>query len=773
MAGAAVRGNATAIPTSTGGGVRYPDAAYDAVNNVFLAVTGKDKVQGRFLSAGGALLAGPLGGTFNLTSATGYQQAPRAHCGEGVCLVVWHEGDSGTTPMARLVSYTDGFLSSPFALGPKGSMWEMGAGIAYASAVNQFLVAWHGNYGSGNNIWIARVSTAGKLVNNLALTNTSAYEREPSVAYNAASGEFVVVYAGTTKVNGIETAYVRAQRVKDGAALGGPIQLDSAKASYISWAEYNPTTQSVLATWSRGGTRIYGRAISAAGSIGSLLTLSTSYGAYDALDVSYNPVTQSFLLVTHGSTVEDVGIELSSSYAPSPAFVLTANGGTGNFNPRVASSTASATWMAVTAKSFASLVAQYATGTAGSGGGGGGGGGGSASNPVQITSLTSNLTPPFVAGNAVTFTVGATGGTGTLQYAFWLQDPSNQWVLARSYSSSNTFTWTPQDVDAGTRNLQVWVRSSDSSADFDTWQALGAFKVTSPTPGIKSFAANRSFPSPIGTPITWTVDARGGTGPLEYAFYRYNNSSNTWTKVAEYSNDNTYTWTPPVSGTFLIQAWVRTVGSSADYQTYASTGNFIISGGTPDLISVTSNKSFPVSPGTPVTFAATSTGSGTREYAFWLYNQNSRTWTLARPYSTNNQFTWSAVLGTYNVQVWVRNVGSSADYQDWQNTPAFTVMNAPPKYLGMTWSVPLPAKANSAITFRIQASGSSPLEYQFWLYNAGTDTWKSLCGSYMSSNTCTWIAKAGTYRLQGWVRNQSSSSSYDDWGQTGTFQITN
>ena len=56
MAMGAVRGTATTVPTSTGGGVRYPDAAYDAVNNVFLAVTGKKKVQGRFLSASGALL---------------------------------------------------------------------------------------------------------------------------------------------------------------------------------------------------------------------------------------------------------------------------------------------------------------------------------------------------------------------------------------------------------------------------------------------------------------------------------------------------------------------------------------------------------------------------------------------------------------------------------------------------------------------------------------------------------------------------------------------
>ncbi len=56
---------------------------------------------------------------------------------------------------------------------------------------------------------------------NLALTNTIAYEREPSVAYNPASGEFIVVYSGTEKVNGVEIGLRGAQRVKDGARARG------------------------------------------------------------------------------------------------------------------------------------------------------------------------------------------------------------------------------------------------------------------------------------------------------------------------------------------------------------------------------------------------------------------------------------------------------------------------------------------------------------------------------------------------------------------------
>ena len=56
-------------------------------------------------------------------------------------------------------------------------------------------------------------------------------------------------------------------------------------------------------------------------------------------------------------------------------------------------------------------------------------------------------------------------------------------------------------------------------------------------------------------------------------------------------------------------------------------------------------------------------GSGTPEYQFWLYNGT--TWS-STPYSTTNTWTWETLglpTGTYSVQVWARNVGSSAAYE--------------------------------------------------------------------------------------------------------------
>jgi hypothetical protein len=345
--------------------VRYPDVAYEPSADVYLAVTGAGgSIKGRWVSSAGAALGAP----FDIGVSAAYKQTPAVQCGgAGICLVVWHETSGNLTiPTARLLTYSGGFITGQFAIGPVGSSWEMTPGIAYSSASQEFLVTWQGDYPGSNNVWLARINLAGQLLASFPLTTGAAYERYPSVGYNPASGEFVIAYEGMSG----NVSYTAAQRFANGAAIGGPLILDTAAAEYISNVEYNAQRQSMLVTWVRGTNIIYGREIAANGAVTSgLLTLSSGYGSYDALDAAYNPVSHSFLFVTHGS-LEDVGIEVSSTYAPWPAFTLTGFGGSGNFNPRIASSGVAASWFAVTATSFTALNGQFANSIQGVGDGG-------------------------------------------------------------------------------------------------------------------------------------------------------------------------------------------------------------------------------------------------------------------------------------------------------------------------------------------------------------------------------------------------------------------
>jgi hypothetical protein len=89
----------------------------------------------------------------------------------------------------------------------------------------------------------------------------------------------------------------------------------------------------------------------------------------------------------------------------------------------------------------------------------------------------------------------------------------------------------------------------------------------------------------------------------------------------------------------------------------------------------------PASPqiiGTPVTFTASgSGGSGVYEYRFLLKPSTSSTWATVRNYSTSETWAWDTcglAAGTYNVQVRVRNAGSTAIYEALE-TSDYTLKN--------------------------------------------------------------------------------------------------
>jgi hypothetical protein len=94
-----------------------------------------------------------------------------------------------------------------------------------------------------------------------------------------------------------------------------------------------------------------------------------------------------------------------------------------------------------------------------------------------------------------------------------------------------------------------------------------------------SINSNYTLPAPSGSTIVWTAIGSGGTaGPLQYRFWRFNQATGVWSMVQDYSSSNTFSWTPDPSesGTYALQAWVRSAGSSAQYEGWAGTGFFSV-----------------------------------------------------------------------------------------------------------------------------------------------------------------------------------------------------
>lgn len=340
--GASLAGTTQTIAPVTGTApVRWPAIAYDSGR--YLAISGAGKVTGQFIGDDGAL----IGASFAINAGTNLAQAPRVTAAGGRFFVTWHETvGSATRIRGRFV--TTAPIGDDFDVSPLGTNWEMGAASAFNG--KELLVAWQ----NGATAVVAQRVGDAAIGAPIPIDTTGRYQRDPTVA--ALGSDFVVVYATCVAD---KNCSVEAQRVRDGALVGERIVLDTAiAAGYVPEAATNKIGD-VLVTWYRltgGAGAIHARLIHADGTLGPTSVVLAG-GSYDANGVAYNPVSDTYLVVTHGTTNQDLAIELAPIGAPLGSLMFGAMTG-GNFNPRVAANNTRPEFVAVAAAEFKTMAAQ-------------------------------------------------------------------------------------------------------------------------------------------------------------------------------------------------------------------------------------------------------------------------------------------------------------------------------------------------------------------------------------------------------------------------------
>ena len=287
--------------------------------------------------------------------------------------------------------------------------------------------------------------------------------------------------------------------------------------------------------------------------------------------------------------------------------------------------------------------------------------------PVSSVTLDADKTSPapLATVGTVQWTATASGGSGSSEYQFWLRGPSGPWAMVQAYGPDNTFDWTPPS--AGNWLLAVRARNQGSPAalEADTarfFQVINEAPVT-PVTSV-SLSANKTSPASLATvgTVQWTATASGGSGSSEYQFW-LRDPSGTWAMVQAYGPDNTFGWTPPSAGNWLVAVRARNQGSPAVLE--ADTARFfqVINEAPVTSVSLSANKTSPASLATVGTVQWTATasgGSGSSEYQFWLRNP-SGTWAMVQAYGPDNTFDWTPPsAGNWLVAVRARNQGSPA-----------------------------------------------------------------------------------------------------------------
>ena len=88
--------------------------------------------------------------------------------------------------------------------------------------------------------------------------------------------------------------------------------------------------------------------------------------------------------------------------------------------------------------------------------------------PVTVTSLIANMISPQPRGTSVYWATQVVGGSGALEYKFWMYSASSgRWFVVQQYGSSNSVSW-PM-ATPGTYWVQVWVRTVGSGAEYEAW----------------------------------------------------------------------------------------------------------------------------------------------------------------------------------------------------------------------------------------------------------------------------------------------------------------
>src|SRR6266571_3618382 len=254
---------------------------------------------------------------------------------------------------------------------------------------------------------------------------------------------------------------------------------------------------------------------------------------------------------------------------------------------------------------------------------------------VTITSPPPPLSASFTfspsspqAGQQVTFTASATGGTVPYSYTWNFGDGST----GTGVSASHTYT------AAGTFNVVLTVRDSGSPQQTTSYQQ--PVSVTSPPPALTaSFTYSPSSPQ-VGQTVSFTGSASGGTSPYSYSWSLGDGSTGTGSSATHaYSS----------TGSFPVVLTVK--DSSSPQQTTTTQQSITVSSAPPVL-----SGSFSYSPSSPqagqqITFTAGATG-GTTPYTFsWSFGDGST--------GTGSSVTHAfSSAGSYTVTLTVRDSGS-------------------------------------------------------------------------------------------------------------------
>jgi hypothetical protein len=224
-------------------------------------------------------------------------------------------------PVAAARSGARDVVGAAFRVSPKAATGnESDVRVAYSASADRFLAVWCDSRGTGDprEIYGRLLAGDGRRLRGMHISDPAAtgWEQYPAVATNAATGEFLVVWQDSRNPDPLDPLesdiygrLVSAAGVPVGDGL--PIATGVGEARNPAVA-YNPATGGYLVVWQLwmpGSRNVYGRSLDAAGApTGDAFLISANSNTTGSVEVAYSTATTRFLVVWARWKSGDYGI---------------------------------------------------------------------------------------------------------------------------------------------------------------------------------------------------------------------------------------------------------------------------------------------------------------------------------------------------------------------------------------------------------------------------------------------------------------------------------
>jgi hypothetical protein len=416
----------------------------------------------------------------------------------------------------------------------------------------------------------------------------------------------------------------------------------------------------------------------------------------------------------------------------------------------------------------------------------GGAGGSILANPSLIPSCTSvSITPstssPQPVGTTVALNAVASGcPDASPLYRFYLRSPSAVWSIVKDFSPSNSFVWTTGTYVPGTYLIGVWAKDVKSGFTYDAF-AFGTFTLQKPPCTSTNVGSDVASPQPAGTTVNFIATVTGCPTP-QYQWWV--NKAGVWTIVPGHDfehSSSTFTWntTGLPDGTYQVGVWAKQRFSTRSYEAFAYvTFTLVVVSGTThcQAVNVDASPPSPSLKGTSVLLTATPVSCDAAQYKWWVRDTAAH-WAIVQDYPGGSTYTFSTTTrpaGTYLLGVWVRQTGSTANYEVFSFI-TYTV-TIPPKQVcssvNISPDLTSPQAPGAVVTFTAAALGCDTPNYKFFVAAPGGAFTE--VQPYGATDTLFWNTAGlspGPWQIGVWARQAGSTKNYEAFAFI-TFQLT-